>query len=278
MATERVDAVTRRISLLGRPSIELDGSRAGGPCGRKAWGLLAYAALVDRPPTRQRLGGLLFCEAADPLRALRWNLTQLRVALDARDIVGGDPLELRLADVEHRVIDAERIELDADSVDGVICRFGYMLMADPAAALAETRRVLRGGGRLVLAVWGAPERNPFFALLGATLVERGHLSPPEPGAPGVFAMASAERTRALLADAGFGTVRTEEVPVRFAIAGGREYLAIATDTAGPTAILLRGLSDSERAALEAKLEQALSPFAAGGGYELPGVALAARAS
>ena len=63
--------------------------------------------------------------------------------------------ELGLENVEYLVMDAERIELDADSVDGVLCRFGYMLMADQAAALAETRRVLRAGGRLALAVWGA---------------------------------------------------------------------------------------------------------------------------
>jgi DNA-binding SARP family transcriptional activator len=94
------NGVIRRISLLGRPSIELEGSHAGGPCGRKAWGLLAYSALVERPPTRQRLAELLFCEAADPLRALRWNLTQLRAALGARDIIGGDPLELRLQDAD----------------------------------------------------------------------------------------------------------------------------------------------------------------------------------
>jgi SAM-dependent methyltransferase len=42
----------------------------------------------------------------------------------------------------------------------VLCQSTYMLTADPAAALAETRRVLRPGGRLALSVWGAPERNP----------------------------------------------------------------------------------------------------------------------
>jgi ubiquinone/menaquinone biosynthesis C-methylase UbiE len=60
--------------------------------------------------------------------------------------------ELGVANVDYRVIDAERIELHDDSVDGVLCRFWYMLMADPAAAFAETRRVLRPGGRLALAV------------------------------------------------------------------------------------------------------------------------------
>ena len=110
--------------------------------------------------------------------------------------------ELGVANVEYRVIDAERIELDDDSVDGVLCRFGYMLMADPAAAFAETRRVLRPGGRLTLAVWGALERNPFFAIIGISLVQRGHIPPPEPPpAPGPFSMASAERLEELVREA-----------------------------------------------------------------------------
>ena len=58
--------------------------------------------------------------------------------------------ERGLRNVDHRVIDAERIELDSGSVDGVLCQSTYMLAADPAAALAETRRVLRPGGRLAL--------------------------------------------------------------------------------------------------------------------------------
>src|SRR5688572_27716204 len=82
--------------------------------------------------------------------------------------------ELAVANVDYRLIDAERIEMTEDSVDGVLCRFGYMLMADPGAALAETRRVLRPGGRLTLAVWGAPERNPFFGIIARSLIQRGH--------------------------------------------------------------------------------------------------------
>ena len=57
------------------------------------------------------------------------------------------------------MLDAERMDLDDSSVDGVVCRFGYMLMADPAAALSETRRVLREGCRLSFAVWAGPDRN-----------------------------------------------------------------------------------------------------------------------
>jgi SAM-dependent methyltransferase len=149
--------------------------------------------------------------------------------------------QLGLSNVDYRVIDAERIELDAGSVDGVLCQSGYMLMADPAAALAETRRVLRTGGRLALSVWGAPERNPWASIGGRILVERGHLPPPEPGAPGIFSMASGERTRALLDGAGFTDVRTEEVPVRFAFRDLDDYVRWVMEVAGPFATVVRGL-------------------------------------
>ena len=186
--------------------------------------------------------------------------------------------ELGLSNVDYRVINAERIELDSGSVDGVLCQSTYMLVADPAAALAETRRVLRPGGRLALSVWGVPERNPWASIGGGILVERGHVPPPDPEAPGVFSLASEERTTALLNDAGFRSIRTEEVAVRFAFRGLDEYEQWVIDVAGPFAMLVRGLPEDEREVLRARLREAFIPFATDGGYELPGVALCAVAS
>ena len=186
--------------------------------------------------------------------------------------------ELGVQNVDHRVMDAERIELDADSVDGVLCQSGYMLMADPAAALSETRRVLRPGGRLALSVWGAPERNPWASIGGRILVERGHLPPPDPEAPGIFSMASEKRTRALLGGAGFTAVRTEDVPMLWSFRDLDEYERWVVDVAGPFAIVLRGLTEGERRTFRAELGEAFAPFVAGDGYELPGTALCAVAS
>ena len=185
--------------------------------------------------------------------------------------------QLGIANAEFRVIDAERIDLDDYSVDGVLCQSGFMLMADPAAALAETRRVLRPGGRLALSVWGLPERNPWASIGGRFLVERGHMPPPEPGTPGVFAMASEERTRALLEGAGFSSVRTDEVPVRWAFSDLAAYERWVVEVAGAFAMIVRGLPESEREALRSMLAEAFRPFAADGGYEVPGEALVAVA-
>src|SRR3954447_24139488 len=62
--------------------------------------------------------------------------------------------ELGLTNVEFRELDAEDLDLEENCVDGVICRWGYMLMPNPAIALAETRRVLRPGGRRAVCGWG----------------------------------------------------------------------------------------------------------------------------
>ena len=186
--------------------------------------------------------------------------------------------ELGITNAEYRLIDAQRIELDDDTVDGILCRFGYMLMPDPAAALAETRRVLRPGGRLSLAVWGAMEQNPFFTIAAISMVQRGHLPPPEAPGPPVFSMASPERTKALLEAAGFTKVRTERVPVRFEYRNAEEYLSVTTDTAGPLGLALQALSPAELDAVRADVEGGLGRFAAEAGYEVPGVALCAVAS
>ena len=60
---------------------------------------------------------------------------------------------LGITNVRFRQIDAESIDQPAASLDGVLCRWGYMLMADGEAALRETRRILRPGARVALAAW-----------------------------------------------------------------------------------------------------------------------------
>ena len=162
--------------------------------------------------------------------------------------------------VEYRVLDAERMELDDDSVDGVVCRFGYMLMADPAAALKESRRVLREGGRLAFAVWMTPDRNPWAALPGMTLVQRGHIPPPEPGAPGIFAMGEADRVRELVTGAGFGEPELEEVAFEFHYADFDDLWDSLVRLAGPLARVILELPEDERQATRAAIEENVAEY------------------
>jgi DNA-binding SARP family transcriptional activator len=86
------------IRLLGPPAIERDGREVRGPRGRKAWALLAYLLLAERPPSRRHLAELLFGDADDPLRALRWTLAELRRTLGRAAVFDGDPVVATLGD------------------------------------------------------------------------------------------------------------------------------------------------------------------------------------
>jgi ubiquinone/menaquinone biosynthesis C-methylase UbiE len=185
---------------------------------------------------------------------------------------------LGLANVEHREMDAERMDLDDDSVDGVLCRWGYMLMADPEAALAETRRVLRDGGRLSLSVWGAAERNPWATLPAKALMAHTGAPPANPTDPGIFAMADPERMRSLVQQAGFAQPQLEEVEVcwRFEDFGG--YWQYVTELAGGIAVVLQAMPETDRDAVRRLVERAAGDYRVDGGLELPGMTLNASAA
>jgi SAM-dependent methyltransferase len=182
-----------------------------------------------------------------------------------------------VGNVEYRVLDAERMDLEDSSVDRVLCRFGYMLMADPAAALSETRRVLREGGKLSFAVWATPERNQWAFIPGLTLVELGHLPPPEPGAPGIFAMGDPDRIRELVTGAGFGEPDIEEVPIRWGYTDPAEHWEKTLALAAPIADAYNAVDEAEQERVQSTVMERTGERLAADESSLDGVALAVLA-
>ena len=82
------------------------------------------------------------------------------VAAEMVDAARSRSRELGLEGVEFQVEDAARLTLPDASVDGVLCRFGLMLVPEMERMAHEIARVVRPGGRAVLAVWASPQRNP----------------------------------------------------------------------------------------------------------------------
>src|SRR5919198_3478713 len=68
--------------------------------------------------------------------------------------------EVGATNVELRTMQAEWLDLPAASVDGVLCRFGYMLLLDPEAALRETRRGSTPAGAGGVGGWGGGRPPP----------------------------------------------------------------------------------------------------------------------
>jgi len=124
---------------------------------------------------------------------------------------------LGLRNVRFRQINASQpIDLEAASLDAVLCRWGYMLMDDADNAMRETRRVLRPGGRLALAAWTRADENRWSSLPMGLLVERGLTDPPEPG-PGQLTWGPEGVIAAHLDNAGFVEYEIEAIdfPMRY---------------------------------------------------------------
>ena len=181
--------------------------------------------------------------------------------------------EIGVKNAEFRVLDAERMDLETDSVDGVLCRWAYMLTTDPAAAFAETRRVLRPGGKLAFSVWASRERNPALSLVGRVLELQGHIPPPEPEAPGAFVMADPGRTRELVVRAGFAEPEIEEVSFRFSFVDQEAFWRYLTETSASASPVLRSLPTTAQEAVQEQVHEAARPFHSGEGYAFPAVCL-----
>ncbi len=195
------------------------------------------------------------------------------------EIARGRARQLGIENVEFKLLELEWIDLPAASVDAIVCRWALMLLLEPAAALRECRRVTRPGGSLAVAVWGQAGANPWATIPTKALERLGRLPPPDPSAPGMFAISDPVRLAESIADAGFMDVVVESVGHERFYSGVEEYLAETRDLSRMFSQAYDRLSKAERRELLGTITEDLERYtAADGSVRLPGSALVAAAS
>jgi SAM-dependent methyltransferase len=170
--------------------------------------------------------------------------------------------ELGVRNVRFKQIDAETsIDLEAGTIDGVLCRWGYMLMADPETALRETRRVLKPGRRVALAAWTGPEDNLWSALPVREMIARGVMEPPDPGVPGQFTWAEEGLIAQLLEAAGFTEHHVESLEFPIAYRSAADWWAAQVALSSGFRAAVAQASDDDLAAVGDALDRHAERFA-----------------
>lgn len=165
-------------------------------------------------------------------------------------------------DVQYRVGDAEALPFAAGELDAVVSTFGVMFASKPEAAAAELARVVRPGGRVVLATWKTDSN--VAAMFG--VMKPFMATPPQP-APSPFAWGGLDRLRELLGrdfELGF-----EEGVNRYRYASGEQAWQLWVGHYGPAKALAASLDDTRREQFKRAMVEWHETFASPLGYEQP---------
>ena len=177
-----------------------------------------------------------------------------------------------LANVETRVMDAENIELDADSFDAVICRMGLMLFSNPVKTLIGMHRVLKPAARVFALVWSTEAQNPYRGVPLAIVRRIGNNLTEEPGLR-LFALGKPGVLEETFRAAGFLDIAVHMVPTQWCFPSTAEAVRFMKDSYPGLTHLMTQLSETERELAWTEIEQQLSQFEGPNGFEAPGEVL-----
>jgi ubiquinone/menaquinone biosynthesis C-methylase UbiE len=160
--------------------------------------------------------------------------------------------------------DAEALGLADATFDAALCALGLMYVPDPAQALRELRRVLKPGGRVVLAVWGeriACGWSSIFPIVEAEV--SSDLCPLffSLGVPGALAQTCR--------DAGFESVTDLRMRTTLEFADADEAFAAAT-TGGPVALAWSRFDEKVRDRVRRRYLASIAEWQRGARFQVPG--------
>jgi ubiquinone/menaquinone biosynthesis C-methylase UbiE len=172
--------------------------------------------------------------------------------------------------LQIRVMDANDLNLPAESFEAAISRLGLMFVPDLQRTLTQILRVLVPGGRLAAIVWGPMERNQMQKASGEVASRyAGARVVAERLAP-IFSLSDPQRLEEALRSVGYRDVCTRTVDASRQFASAREAAATAMQSSPTLTAAIKNLPPTEQAAAARDLENEIRQFEGPDGCICPG--------
>jgi SAM-dependent methyltransferase len=182
----------------------------------------------------------------------------------ARNVPG---LDVRVAVLPH-------LPLRDGEFDAVTGNFVINAVGDPAAVLAELRRVLRPGGRLALTCWRHPP-SPALGIAAEAIEAAGVPWPPDIPVPPFRAYSSPDAFAALLRTAGFAEATARHLSWEHRVDPG-EWWDVYLSGVGSNGVVIGRQDTATVARIKKEFDRLVAPYAVEAGMvALPAVAVLA---
>src|SRR5919199_739841 len=126
--------------------------------------------------------------------------------------------------LETRVMDGHALELEDNTFDISGSQFGVMLFPDMSRGISEMARVTKPGGRVLMNVYGAPQKIEFFGFFVRAIraAVPDFTGPPMDPPPLPFQLQDPERLRRELAKVGLKDIRVETITEKLEFQSGKQ--------------------------------------------------------
>lgn len=171
--------------------------------------------------------------------------------------------ERQVSNISFARMDAEQLVLPDASFDVALCSLGLMYLPDPARAVLEMRRVLRPGGRMVIAVWGERSQCGWAALFPIVDAEVA-----SEVCPLFFQMGQKDTLARLCADTRLDAIEQHRITTTLTYIDADEACRAAF-VGGPVALAWSRFDEIVRARVRARYVEAISVWQDGQNYRVP---------